>query len=75
MRSIEEFIERAIDEGIEQGRHRVALVLARGVLTRRFGTLPAETLAVLEAASADTLEELALRALDAPSLAELGLPG
>ena len=65
-------IEQGIAEGLMLGQQRTLI----GQLRRRFGDLPAEIVARVEAVrDPGKLDDLAARVLDAPSLEEMGLTG
>lgn len=59
------------EEGLEEGLHAEALNMTRELLTRRFGALPSQAQARLQAASRKTLHAWALRCLDAEDLDEV----
>jgi hypothetical protein len=61
--------ERGLQQGVEKEERNILAV----VLENRFGNLSAKARERLNPLSADELESLAQRLLDAPSLAELGL--
>jgi flagellar biosynthesis/type III secretory pathway protein FliH len=60
-------------EGLREGREEGRRALFRAQLEHKFGPLPAETLAVVEALAEPQLNEMAVRILTASTLADLGL--
>jgi hypothetical protein len=67
---IEKGIEKGVREGLLQGQRRALL----SVLTKRFGQLPDRMVARVNALSdADALDGLTVRAVEAATLADLGL--
>jgi hypothetical protein len=70
-RGIEQGLERGIEQGLERGITQGHRTLLRELLRQRFGELPVDVSARLDAASADTLTLWARRVLTAATLAEV----
>jgi predicted transposase YdaD len=62
---------RGREEGREQGQHEGQLALLRRQIERRFGALPAWVEQKLSQSSAEDLEAVGLRVLDATALEDL----
>ncbi|MCS7080870.1 MAG: DUF4351 domain-containing protein, partial [Chloracidobacterium sp.] len=61
-------LERGIAQGVEQGSRLEAVRLARALLERRFGALPAEVAAQVERLSREQAEALAVETVAFDSL-------
>jgi len=66
----EQGLEQGREQGRREGRAQTRRMLGR-ILTKRFGAVPAEVQARVDAASAEELERWADRAIDASSLDEV----
>ena len=64
-------VEQGIRQGVEQGIQRGELAILRGMIDKRFGSLPAWVDERLTKLSTAELEELSLRFIDAKSVDEL----
>ena len=68
---LQQGMEQGLQQGLQQGRQREGLAIVRGLLEKRFGTLPTAVEQHLTQISIADLEGLSLRLLDAQSLEEL----
>jgi flagellar biosynthesis/type III secretory pathway protein FliH len=66
-----DFAKKYMAEGFKEGTKKGYREVLRKLLQQRFGELPADVMARLEEADADTLDALADRVLTAASLADV----
>ena len=64
-------IRQGLEQGRQEGRQEEAVSVLRRVIEKRFGPMPAWIEERLKIQSVAQLEELAVRAIDAPNLEHL----